>query len=91
MDIETRKKLISAREAIEKDLPSQYREEYTLGFTGGGYADTYSFHEAVEYAEFTTGDEANVDEYLVLRNTADQIIALFYDGRVFIPAELLGS
>lgn len=59
---------------------------------GGGFSTRFTLEEAVEEALNATGDESgHWKPALVLSNTATQDIALFYDGRMFLPAELIAQ
>lgn len=77
--------------AIERNIPFADDAHYYLSApNGGGYSRRFTLEEAVEEALCATGDECDFCKpALVLSNTATQDLALFYDGRAFLPAELL--
>lgn len=79
-----------AAASIEGNTPFADEAHYYLSApNGGGFGTRFTLDEAVEDALFMTGDESNWwKPALVLSNTATQDIALFYDGRAFLPVEL---
>lgn len=82
----------AARDRIEKGVPFEREDRYWLSESrGGGYSEPFTLEEAVDEALWATGDEARQQTALILSNSATQIIAVFHDGRAFIPAELLSE
>ena len=81
-------KLHAARRAIETNLPPGVGGRYWLrDALGGGFADTFEFGEAVEVAR----DATNCTGAIVIENDATQVIAVFVDGRAFVPVELMAD
>lgn len=84
----TLRRIEAARDVIEQGVPFGDERRYSLqSAEARGY--TSRLENAVSSGLELTGDEARAFEFLLLVNAATQIIAVFYDGRAFIPNELL--
>ena len=97
MDIDTGftatlRRIEAACKVIEGDAPLRDEVRFSLYDPyGGGYAQEFALEEAVSEALELTGDEVRADAILILSNRWQQIIAIFHDGRAFVPNELIGK
>jgi hypothetical protein len=86
----TLRRVKGACDVIEAGVPPAGDERFSLYEPyGGGYAKEFTLEEAVSEALELTGDEVRANGVLILVNRYQQIVALFHDGRAFIPNELL--
>jgi hypothetical protein len=82
----------AARDRVEKGIAFETEQRYWLSESGGGgYAEPFTLEEATDEALWLTGDESRKHSALVLTNSINTVIAVFHDGRAFIPAELLSN
>ena len=70
---------------IENGVEFRDENRYWLGEPyGGGYGEPFTLEDAIEEAIFATQDRAEV---LAITTYGENVIAMFYQGRAFIPAE----
>lgn len=85
----TLRRVKKACDTIEGDAPLWEDERFSLYDPHAGGTGYKTLEEAVSDALELTGDEVRAHQILILCNRWQQTIAIFHDGRAFVPNELL--
>lgn len=86
----TLRRVKAACDVIEAGVPPTGEARFWLyDPSGGGFGHEFTLEEAVSEALELTGDEVRANAVLILCNRWHQNIAIFHDGRAYVPNELL--